>query len=193
MIVRRFAVAVSVSSALALNAIAAVAPNAVPDVSDIVLTQEGGRALNLQSLMRGRRFTAVVFFSATCPCFAAHRARLAALVHELAPRDVGFVIVDSERRPRGAPSPGAVSDTDVPILRDDQGKLARRLGAQYATETFVFDASGSLRYRGGIDDDRKRLSQTPRALLRDALLGLLARNAPPFTTAKTLGCVLRLR
>ena len=192
MIARRFAVAVAVIAALAFDVIAAAAPRTVPDLSDIVLTQESGGALNLKSLIRGHRFTAIVFFSATCPCFASHRARLAAIVHELEPRDVAFVIVDSERRRQGAPSPGSVPETDLPLFRDDQGKLARRLGAQYATETFVFDAKGSLRYRGGIDDDRKRLSQTPRAFLRDALLGLLASDASAFATAKTLGCVLRL-
>jgi hypothetical protein len=190
MMTRRFAAAVAVIAALALNTIASASP--APDLSDIILTQKKTGALDLQSLIRRHKLTAVVFFSATCPCFAAHRARLAALVHEMEPRGVAFVIVDSERRRQGASSSAAVPETDLPILRDDQGKLARRLGAEYATETFVFDATGALRYRGGIDDDRKRLSQTPRALLRDSLLGLLAGNAPEFATGKTLGCVLRL-
>ena len=64
--------------------------------------------------------------------------------------------------------------------------------AQYATESFVFDASGRLRYRGGIDDKRKYLGPNPKAHLRDALERLLDDGAPALASAKALGCALRL-
>ncbi len=184
-------VAAQIVAALLVSALASAAPPAAPDLSDIVLEQGAG-IIKLRALVREHRFTAIVFFSATCPCFDAHRARLATLVHEMERKDVRFVIVDSERRPGGEAAVRSVPATDLPVLDDPGGKLARRLDAAYATETFVFDASGSLRYRGGIDDDRKTLSKTPRAHLRDALLGLLAGTAPAYATSKTLGCVLRL-
>jgi hypothetical protein len=184
-------VGMQIVAALTVNAIVSAAPLNKPDLSDIVLAQGQRGTLKLQALVREHRFTAVVFFSATCPCFAAHRGRLAALVHELESRDVRFVIVDSERRPAGAPFPTSVPETDQLIFRDDGGTLARRLGAQYATETFVFDTTGLLRYRGGIDDDRKRLSANPRAHLGDELLSLLAGTAPSYAGAKSLGCALR--
>jgi hypothetical protein len=191
---RRLAVTAAVFASLAASVVAwaAAAAPAAPDLSDIVLTRKRAATLDLQAVVRAHRFTAVVFFSASCPCFAAHRARLVALAREMEPRGVDIAIVDSERRPQGASPPGEVPETDLPILRDDQGRLARRLDAQYATETFVFDSTGALRYRGGIDDDRKHLSQTPKALLREALLTLLSGKAPAFTTAKALGCALRL-
>ena len=108
-------------------------------------------------------------------------------------RDVRFVIVDSERHPAGEPTPAFVANTDLPIFADDGGRLARRLNAQFATETFVFDAAGTLRYRGGIDDDRRSLRPRPTAHLRDELQRLLAGTAPPYATTKALGCALRLR
>jgi hypothetical protein len=192
-IVRSHLVGMQIVAALTVNAILSAAPLNKPDLSDIVLAQGQGGTLQLQALVREHRFTAVVFFSATCPCFAAHRGRLAALVHELESRDVRFVIVDSERRPAGAPSANSVPDSDLAIFHDEDGKLARRLEAGYATETFVFDTTGSLRYRGGIDDDRKHINPTAHAYLRDEVFGLLAGTAPPYTATKSLGCALRLK
>ena len=108
------------------------------------------------------------------------------------PRDVRFLIVDSERHSRGEAVSLFVAQTRLPILRDDDGRLARRLDAQFATETFVFDATGAVRYRGGIDGDRRYLSEKPRTHLRDALLSLLSGAAPRHAAAKALGCALRL-
>ena len=185
-------VLIQVLVVLAADAVASPARPLTPDISDVVLARDQRDTVKLMSLVHEHRFTVVVFFSATCSCFSAHRARLAALVHEMQTRDVRFMIIDSERRPTAAPPTRSVPDTDLPIFRDDGGKLARRLEAQYATETFVFDATGAIRYRGGIDDDRKHLSSKPRAYLRDELLSLLAGMAPPYATAKSLGCALRL-
>lgn len=175
----------------ALDVGASAAPSS-PSLSDVVLQTTEGRTLALGSSVRAQRLTAVVFFSAACPCFTAHRARLAALARELEGRGVRFVVVDSERHAPGEPLVEA-AEAGLPIWRDDGARLARRLDARYATETFVFDATGALRYRGGIDSDRKALTATPRAYLRAALARLLQASAPPFSSAKALGCALRLR
>jgi len=162
-----------------------------PDLGGVTLG-EAGRAMGLEQQVRSHKLTVVTFFAASCPCFAAHAARLRALAEELGPRGVQLLVVDSERHRSGEVVPSVVSGTSLPIWRDDGGRLARLLGAKFATETFVFDASGALRYRGGIDSDRKYLSDHPRQALREALLGLLAGNAPELVTAKALGCALRL-
>jgi hypothetical protein len=78
-------------------------------------------------------------------------------------------------------------------MRDQDGKLARNLGAKFGTETFVFDSAKRLRYRGGIDGDRKVLSPIPEAHLFNALRNLVSGTAPALVTAKALGCALRLR
>jgi hypothetical protein len=166
---------------------------AAPPLSDIVLHAPDGGAVPVAPTLRRHRLTAIVFFSSTCPCFAAHRARLAELAHEMSARDVQFLVVDSEQHAPGEQIPATLPEAGLPILRDEGARLARELGAQYATQTFVFDAAGTLRYRGGIDDDRKYLSATSRAHLRETLLSLLQRNEPPFASSKALGCSLRIK
>ena len=160
-----------------------------PELGDVTLK---GAAGSLKTQVRSHRLTVITFFAASCPCFAAHAERLRALAQELEPRGVQLLVVDSERHRSGeAPSP-VVPGTSLPILRDEGGLLARRLGARFATESFVFDTAGALRYRGGIDSDRKYLSEHPSHSLRAALLDLLAGSAPEYATSKTLGCALRL-
>jgi hypothetical protein len=163
-----------------------------PSLDGITLEKAGGESVPLQKLVAAHRFTVVMFFSETCPCFAIHTERLRDLARELSPKGVDFVVVDSERHAASDPRPAAVAGTDLAILRDPGGRLARRLGAQYATESFVFDASSRLRYRGGIDDQRKHLGPNAKAHLHDALIHLLDNDAPAFVTAKALGCALRL-
>lgn len=156
----------------------------------LVLRGPDGKSLYVSAAVHGSRFTAIVCYSATCPCFAAHRERLAGLHRELAPRGVRFLLVDSERHTDGDAVPANLDG--LPVLRDEGARLARALGARYATESFVFDAAGALRYRGGIDDERKSLGPSPKTYLRDGLQSLLAGTAPALVTTKSLGCVLRL-
>jgi hypothetical protein len=180
------------AATLFLAATASAGQPQAPGLADIKLERGDGGAVELQRIVAAHRLTVVVFFSATCPCFAVHGERLRELARELSPRGVELVVVDSERHAPGEARPQIVPGTQLPILRDEGGRLARRLGAQYATESFVFDANGQLRYRGGIDDQRKYLGPNPKPHLREALLHLLDNNAPAFATAKALGCTLRL-
>ena len=105
---------------------------------------------------------------------------------------MGFVVVDSERRAPGERPPPPEIAPGLPILRDENAELAKRLGAAYATESYILDSSGRVRYQGGVDSDRKYLRPDAQPYLRRALLKLLSGDAPAFATSKALGCALRL-
>jgi peroxiredoxin len=138
--------------------------------------------------------TVLVFFAQSCPCQAAHDARLTALAANYKGRGVDVFAVD--------PEPGASAERDAaearrrgypfPILLDRQAALARRLGAEYATETFVVDRQGVVRYHGGIDSDKNTLHEDARPYLREALDDLLAGHVPRVAEGKALGCALQL-
>jgi len=168
------------------------ADSASPGIAGLVLRASGGAALDLSAQVRAHKATVVIFYAAGCPCFAAHVERLRQLAAELGPRGVDFLVVDSERRASGEPPPRTEIAPGLPLVRDDGGALARRLGATYATESYIFDQAGRLRYHGGVDSDRKYLRTDAQPYLRQALAHLLAGDAPPFTSTKALGCVLRL-
>jgi hypothetical protein len=174
------------------TALSARAESPSPEVGDAVVRDARGATVVLAELTRAHKFTVVTFYGVACPCFAAHVERLRQLASELGPQGVGFLVVDSERHAKDDPPVPRQVAPGLPIFRDEGGTLARRLGASYATESYVLDATGHIRYRGGIDSDRKYLRPDTQPYLRQALLKLLAGQGPAFATTKALGCALRL-
>ena len=163
-----------------------------PEVGNAVLRDARGQATSLVALAHMHKLTVVIFYAAACPCFAAHIERLRQIEAELGPQGVGFIVVDSERHPPGAPPLPAEIAPGLPLLRDEGGVLATRLGARYATESYILDPAARVRYQGGVDSDRKYLRPDAQPYLRQALLKLLHGDAPAFATSKALGCALRL-
>jgi hypothetical protein len=184
---------VAMSACLSLaTALSARGEAPAPEVGDAVLRDPRGAAVTLADLTRAHRFTVITFYGMACPCFAAHVERLRRLASELTPQGVGFVVVDSERHAKSDPPVPREVAPGLPIFRDEGGALARRLGASYATESYIEDATGRIRYRGGVDSNRKYLRPDAQPYLRQALLKLLAGQGPAFATTKSLGCALRL-
>jgi hypothetical protein len=136
--------------------------------------------------------TVLVFFSVRCDCQAVHDARLRELARNYIARGVAFFAVDSEVDAvlaRDAEE-AARRAYPYPILIDRHAVLARALGAEYATYTVVLDASGRVRYRGGIDSDLVHLRADAVLYLQDALEDLLAGRAPRRAYGEALGCAL---
>lgn len=177
-------------SALLLVLVAACRPTATP----LVLHDTAGAVVSLPADLAQSRFTVVVFYADHCPCFRIHEERLRAIARDYGSRGVRLVVVDSEvsATPErdGAASTGRALP---PIVLDPDGKLARAVGAEYATYAVVFDAAGRIRYRGGIDDDKNVLHPAAQRYLADALDDLLAGREPRRAEGKALGCALELR
>jgi peroxiredoxin len=141
----------------------------------------------------GSRLTVLFFFADHCPCQAAHDARLRDLYAQYRPRGVDVLAVDSETSatPERDAAEAAKRGYPFPILIDHGGALARRVGAEYATEAFVVDRSGAIRYHGGIDSDKRALHDDATPFLREALDDLLAERPLRRTESKALGCALQ--
>ena len=102
-------------------ALSARAEPPLANARQAVLRDARGATVILGDLVRAHRFTVVIFYSATCPCFAAHVERLRQLVSDLAPRGIGFVAVDSERHAEDDPTDPPEVGPGLPILRDEGG------------------------------------------------------------------------
>jgi hypothetical protein len=140
------------------------------------------------------RLTVLIFYAERCPCFRAHEERIRELSRAYAPRGVDFLLVDSEVDATMDRAVAAVQERKLPRMAlDPGGRIASALGAEYATYSVVLDASGRVRYRGGIDSDKNRLTDRPREYLREALEDILAGREPRRSEAKSLGCALQTR
>jgi len=160
---------------------------------DIVLTTADGARGELSTLAARAPFTVVVFISAECPCLHAHLGRLRELANTFGPRGVQFLAVDSEvgASPARAKETQADLELPFPVLVDPGARLAEAFGAEYATFTVIVDRALNVRYRGGIDSDKRKMHDGATPYVREALDDLLAGRPPRRTEGKALGCVLR--
>ncbi len=151
------------------------------------------RAYSLPAADRAK-LTVLVFFSAGCDCQTAHDVRLRELHRRYRPLGVEFFAVDSEIEAELSRDAAEVARRayPYPLLLDRGGRLARQLGADYATYTVVLDAGGSVRYCGALDSDQVELHADATFYLRDALDALLAGRTPNVVRDQGLGCALRL-
>ncbi len=139
------------------------------------------------------KYTVVVFVSAKCPCVRAHAERIRALSERYAPSGVKFIAVDSEfdATPKIADSERQANGWGFPVLLDQRGVLADRLGAEFASHSAILDANGRVHYQGGIDSDRKHMHGDATPHLANALYDVLAGREPRVARTEALGCVLR--
>jgi hypothetical protein len=181
---------VVVASGLVLASCAHSPPRA-PSLS--VMDTSGARTSFPEDLTHAK-LTVLVFYADHCPCFRAHEARIQELSRAYAARGVMFLLVDSEVGATFERDSRAVRERDLPPIAIDPGaRLAESLGAEYATYSVILDANAQVRYRGGIDSDKNRLTDNPHEYLRDALDDLLAGREPRRKEGKTLGCALQTR
>lgn len=161
----------------------------------ITLASTSGQTATYPRDLAAAPFTVFVFFAKNCPCFGAHEARLRALVDKFGPRGVRFLIVDPEAGRTIEDDAIAIQgrrDLPGPVFLDAGAKLANRVGAVYATYSVIVDASGQIRYRGGIDSDKSHLQPDSTPYLADALDDLTAGRPPRRAEGKTLGCALQM-
>jgi thiol-disulfide isomerase/thioredoxin len=136
----------------------------------------------------------VVFIGNGCPTVRGYDARLKTLHERYAPEGAQFVAVNANNAHLSPFDTHAemvkrarASGFPFPYLKDENGSLARSLGAVATPHAFVFDAGRRLRYRGRIDDARIAESVTTREL-EDALGAVLAGRRPPVDLTEPFGC-----
>jgi peroxiredoxin len=162
-------------------------------VPRLVLAGTDGTKHDLAEESRSSRLTVLFFTAWNCPCQAVHDARIRDLYAHYHSLGVDVLAIDSEvggkveRDKEEATRRGYA----FPVLVDTGGALARAVGAEYATESFVLDSTGIVRYHGGLDSDRKQLHDDAQPFLRDALDDLLAGKSLRMAESKALGCALQ--
>ena len=155
----------------------------LPEVRD-------GRAVTLLGDRR-QQATVLLFLSSLCPCSAKYDERNVRLEADYAPKGVRFIAVNSSygERPVEIAAHARQRGYPFPMLRDEGGVIADRVGAQVTPEVFVLDRQGVLRYHGRIDDNRDALKVTSNDL-RNALDALLAGKLPSRPEQMSFGCAI---
>jgi peroxiredoxin len=142
--------------------------------------------------LKGANLTVVAFVSIKCPVSQAYQARMNRFYRDYSGKGVGFAFVDANANESAAEIELYVKQARLafPVYKDYRNRAADFFDAQTTPEMYVLDASGTVRYRGAIDDAVTEARVKTHGL-RDALDALLDGKAPRVTELKAFGCVLK--
>lgn len=165
---------------------------------DFSLSNIDGRTLSLADVA-GTKATVVMFICNHCP-FVKHVAdQLAILGRDFIPRGVGFVAISSNdvsTHPSDSPEQ-MVHEAEArgypfPYLYDDTQEVAKAYRAACTPDFYLFDATGSLVYRGQLDASRPGNGiPVTGSDLRMAIDDLLAGRTPSPDQTPSIGCNIK--
>ena len=105
----------------------------------------------------GKAF-AIVTWSKECPVSNAKDPDMNDLYNRFAANDIAVLGMDSHKDTTLEQIKAFASDKklDFPVLKDEQSRYARKLGAERTPEVFVFNKNHELAYHGGMDNQKKK-------------------------------------
>jgi peroxiredoxin/mono/diheme cytochrome c family protein len=156
------------------------------------LTDIKGKTYNWETLAQ-RGPVALVFSGTACPVAQRYTVRLNELYQTFSAKGVSLFVVHSnyDEGKEEVAEHAKEMGYKMPVVKDEDGSLARMLGATMTPQAFVIDSKGVLRYRGALDDNRYE-NRVKKPYLRDTLNALLNKKAVPVANTEAFGCTLRL-
>lgn len=164
----------------------------VDSIKDIRLPALDGKELALSDF-RTAPALVLCWTAPGCPVAEVLAPRIQALAEAYAPRGVVFLGVCSDA---GTPLERLVAKRaeqgwTLPVLRDEAGVLAQRVGARTTTTVVLLDRNRRIRYRGALDDQYGVTGRRPaptREHLRLALEEVLGSQAVSLAETTAPGC-----
>lgn len=139
----------------------------------------------------------VIFTCNSCPYAKAFEARIIGLANQFGHQGVSFYAVnpnDDQKYPdetlENMKKRAAEKDYPLPYLKDGDSKVARAYGARVTPHVFVVDATGTVRYRGYVDDSAKPAERTNEGL-SNALKAMLGGRDIGTAETRAFGCTIK--
>lgn len=145
------------------------------------------------------KLSVVVFTCNSCPYAKAFERRIIDIANQYAAKGVAFYAIDSNDDARYdeetmANMKARAIERNYPFayLKDGDSSIARAYGARVTPHVFVVDGTGTLRYRGYVDDSAKPEQRTKTGLT-DALDSLLANQQVANSVTREFGCTIKFK
>jgi peroxiredoxin len=166
---------------------------------DVKMKGVDGKEVAIADLA-GAKGTLVVFTCNACPYAKGWETRIVGLGNAYAAKGVGVIAINPN-------DPKVVADDGYeqmvsrakdrgmrfPYVVDSTSQVARAFGATRTPEVFLFDAQGTLVYRGAVDDNVESADKVTRTYLKDALDAVVAGKDVPVKETKAIGCGIKFR
>jgi thiol-disulfide isomerase/thioredoxin len=143
------------------------------------------------------KVSVVVFTCNQCPYAKAFEPRIIELARQYQAKGVVFYAIDPNDEAQYAveslgemKARATANGYPFPYLKDGDSTIARAYGARVTPHVYVIDGSGTLRYRGYVDDSAKP-DERHTTGLANALDDLLAGKAVTNQTTRAFGCSIK--
>jgi thiol-disulfide isomerase/thioredoxin len=143
------------------------------------------------------KVSVVVFTCNQCPYAKAFEPRIIELARQYQAKGVVFYAIDPNDEAQYAveslgemKARATANGYPFPYLKDGDSTIARAYGARVTPHVYVIDGSGTLRYRGYVDDSAKP-NERHTTGLANALDDLLAGKAVTNQTTRAFGCSIK--
>lgn len=179
---------------------------ALPACAEEVAIGAKAPAFSLVNAVDGKTYTlnpgdgkisVVVFTCNQCPYAKAFEPRIIEIAHQYAGKGVAFYAIDPnddqrfpEETMENMKARAVEKNYPFPYLKDGDSSVARAYGARVTPHVFLVDGSGTIRYRGYVDD-KADPSERSRTGLSDALDALLANRDIAETATRAFGCTIK--
>lgn len=162
----------------------------------ITLTTADGQSVRPLAMEAGHRATVLIFVAAECPICNAYAGEINRLSQGYSTSGVRFLLVDVDTNLSAADAAkhGREYALAPAILLDPKHVLVQKFSATTTPEVILIDQTGSILYRGRIDDQYIRLGQrrfeAGQHDLRDALDAVIAGRSAPVAATPPVGCAI---
>jgi thioredoxin-related protein len=140
----------------------------------------------------------VIFSCNTCPYVKLNESRIKEAQEFCKTNGLGIVVVNSNEAQRDGDDSEAemkayavAQGFTAPYVLDVKSELADAFGASRTPQCFLFDATGKLIYKGGIDDNVKDPKAVTKPYLKDALTAVMKGSKPEVQETKSIGCTIK--
>ena len=145
------------------------------------------------------KLSVVVFTCNHCPYAKAFEPRIIEIARQYAAKGIAFYAInpnDDVAYPEETYDNMKSRATDrkypFPYLKDADSSVARAYGARVTPHVFVIDKSGTVRYRGYVDDSAKPEERRTTGLT-DALDNVLAGHEVANSATRAFGCSIKFK
>lgn len=168
-------------------------------VSSLTLKDFRGQSHALDKILQTKKGVAVIFLGTECPLAKLYAHRMQELCKEFEGKGIAFLGIDSNRQDSLTALDAFARQYGItfPLLKDLGNKAADQFGATRTPEAFLLDASGTIRYRGRIDDQYGfgagvgyAQPQLRRRDLAEAMKQVLAGKPVSLAATEAKGCLI---
>ena len=156
-----------------------------------------GKEISIRDAMK-QNGVLVMFSCNTCPYVVKNQSRTKQLAAFAKENNIGVILLNSNEGGRtdgdsytAMQSYGKQQGYQFYYALDTDSKLADAFGANRTPEIYLFNASGTLQYKGAIDDNPSDAGNVTREHTREAIQEMVAGKAITVKESRSVGCGIK--